>query len=97
MIARNDGMPDGMCHSHASHSEATIPIENDGKWHVAAVALLLLYTHDSSGDPTMDGKAIIVNPLDPDKPEIENEHRRKMNPNSLKNLKPFRDRKPSER
>ncbi len=34
MIARNDGMPGGMCHSHASHSEATIPIENDGKWHV---------------------------------------------------------------
>ena len=51
MIARNDGMPDGMCHPHASHAEATIPIENDGKWHVAAVALLLLYIHDSSGDP----------------------------------------------
>ncbi len=45
----------------------------------------------------MDGKATIVDPLDPDKPEIENKHRRKMNPNSLKNLKPFRDRKPSER
>jgi hypothetical protein len=27
----------------------------------------------------------------------ENVHRRRMNPNSLKNLKPFRDRKPSER
>ena len=45
MMVRNDGMPDGMCHSHASHSEATIPIENDGKWHVAAVALLLLYIY----------------------------------------------------
>ena len=46
---------------------------------------------------SMDGKATIVDPLDPDKPEIENKHRRKMNPNPLKNLKPFRDRKPSER
>ncbi len=25
---------------------------------------------------SMDGKAIIVDPLDPDKPEIENKHRR---------------------
>ena len=34
MIARNDGMPGGMCHPHASHAEAVISGENDGKWHV---------------------------------------------------------------
>ena len=38
MIVRNDGMPGGMCHTHASHAEAVISGENDGKWHVAAAA-----------------------------------------------------------
>ena len=109
MIARNDGMPGGMCHPHASHGEAVISGENDGKWHVAAAASYY-YIHMILPAPlgrffdrfkyrrsktmdneeekyrikprkkyarqvwSMDGKAIIVDPLDPDKPEIENKH-----------------------
>ena len=44
MIVRNDGMPGGMCHTHASHGEAVISGENDGKWHVAAAAPIIIYT-----------------------------------------------------
>ena len=111
MIARNDGMPDGMCHSHASHAEAVISGENDGKWHVV-MPKPYYYIHmiqaaiqgrffgrfkywrskpmDNEEEKyrvktrkkysrqvwSMNGKAIIVDPLDPDKPEIENKHRK---------------------
>ena len=46
MEKKSGGMSEGMCHLHASHAEQVISRENYTKWHVAAVALLLLFTYD---------------------------------------------------
>jgi hypothetical protein len=54
MRRRSDGKESGMCQWHARVVEVGKSKENNGKRHVAAAALLLLYTHDSRRDAWAD-------------------------------------------
>ncbi len=58
VIRGNSGMSGDTCHIHAIDREPM----NHGfmmlKWHVAAAASLLLYTHDSNADPRSASRSL---------------------------------------
>ena len=54
MATKSDGKQSGMCRLHATTLEPVKFQENQSKWHGVMMTLLLLYTHDSSGDGLAD-------------------------------------------